>query len=67
MVFVHETLTLVDMEALATTHVYRLRFPALSVAIDPEWKRLAVLTANGLRMWEILMDEPEYLYGGKRP
>ena len=64
MVFVHETLTSFDMDSLAMSCIYRFKFLVLSVAFDPAWKRLVLLTLNGLRVWDIPTDEQEQLEGG---
>jgi len=66
-VFMHETITLFDMESLTMSQIYRFRFPVLAVAFDPAWKRLALLSVNGLRVWDIPTDEQEQLEGGKSP
>jgi len=51
-VIVHEMLTMIDTERTAVGDVYRFRFPVLSAAFDPDWKRMAVLSVNGIRLWE---------------
>jgi WD40 repeat protein len=51
-VIVHEMLTMIDTERMAVGDVYRFRFPVMSAAFDPDWKRMAVLSANGIRLWE---------------
>jgi WD40 repeat protein len=58
-VFMHETITVFDMESLAMSQIYRFRFPVLAVAFDPEWRRLALLSVNGLRVWDIPTDEQD--------
>jgi WD40 repeat protein len=58
-VFEHETITVIDVDSLAMRQIYRFRFPVFSVAFDPAWKRLALLSLNGLRVWDIPMDEQE--------
>ena len=58
-VFEHETITVIDVDSLAISHGYRFRFPVLSAAFDPAWRRLALLSVNGLRVWDIPTDEQE--------
>jgi WD40 repeat protein len=63
-VFEDETITVIDVDSLAMRQIYRFRFPVLSVAFDPAWKRLALLSINGLRVWDIPTDEQEQQDGG---
>jgi WD40 repeat protein len=58
-IFAHETITRIDMASIELTHIYRFKFPVISVAYDPEWKRLALLSANGLRIWDIPTHEDD--------
>jgi hypothetical protein len=51
-VIVHEMLTMIDTGRAAVGDVYRFRFPVMGAVFDPDWKRMAVLSANGIRLWE---------------
>ena len=55
-VFTHETVSLIDTPSGTTRDLYRFKFPVLSVALDPAWRRLVLLTVDGLRLWEIPRD-----------
>lgn len=57
-VFEHETVSVIDVESLSMRKVYHLKQPVLSVAFDPAWRRLALLSANGLRTWDIPVASP---------
>jgi len=47
-----EMLTLIDSGSVVVRHQYRFQ-SVLVATFDPGWKRLAVLSSGGLRMWEV--------------